>query len=69
MWAFLIIDVCDKMPDAISSLGDILIVIDVNFFFLESANESFGISILPRASSLGDGNLNAMSLERGNIGT
>ena len=56
------------MPDAISSLGDILIVIDVNFFLLEGADESFSISILPRASSLGDGNLNAMFFERGNIG-
>ena len=41
--------------------------LDVNFFLFEGANESFGISILPRASALGDGNLNAMFLERGNI--
>ena len=67
MWAFLMIHLCDKMSDAISRLGDALIVIDVNFFLFEGANESFGISILPRASSLGDGNLNAMFLERGNI--
>ena len=61
------IHLCDKMSDAISGLGDALIVIDVNFFLFEGANESFGISILPRASALGDGNLNAMFLERGNI--
>ena len=35
MWAFLIIDVCDKMSDAISRLGDALILIEVNFFLLE----------------------------------
>jgi hypothetical protein len=62
------IHLCDKMSDAISGLGDALIVIDVNFFLFEGANESFGnLSILPRASSLGDRNLNAMFLERGNI--
>ena len=47
MWAFLIIDVCDKMPDAITGLGDALIVIDVNFFLFERAYESFSISVLP----------------------
>ena len=34
MWAFLMIHLCDKMSDAISRLGDALIVIDVNFFSL-----------------------------------
>ena len=34
MGAFEIIDVCDKLSDAISRLGDALIVIDVNFFLL-----------------------------------
>ena len=68
MWAFLIIDVCNKMSDAISRLGDALIVIDVNFFLFERADESFSISVLPRSSATGDGNLNAMFFERGNIG-
>ena len=45
MWAFLIIDVCDKMSDAISRLGDVFILIDVDFFLLEGANESFGVSV------------------------
>ena len=54
----------DKMPDAISRLGDALIVIEMNFFLFERADESFSIPVLPRASSLSDGNLNAMSLER-----
>ena len=58
------------MPDAISDLGDALIVIDVNFFLFEGANKSFGnLSILPRASSLGDGNLDVMFLECCDIGT
>ena len=69
MWAFQIIDVRDKMPDGISSLGDILIGIDVNFFLLERADESFSISVLPRSSALCDGNLNAVSLEHCDIGT
>ena len=57
----------DKMPDAISRLGDALIVIEVNFFLFEGADESFSIPVLPRPSSLSDGNLNAMSLERFDI--
>ena len=32
MWAFLIIHLCDKMPDALSILGYILVVIEMNFF-------------------------------------
>ncbi len=56
------------MSDAISRLGDALIVIDVNFFLFERADESFSISVLPRASATGDGNLNAMFFECGNIG-
>ena len=35
MRAFLVIHVFDKMPDAVSRLGYILIGIEVNFFFLE----------------------------------
>ena len=34
------------MLDAIFGLGDALIVIDVNFFLFDGANESFGISVL-----------------------
>ena len=68
MWAFLIIDVCDKISDAISRLGDALIVIEVDFFFLERADESFSISVLPRPSTVCDGNLNTMCFERGHIG-
>ena len=64
MWAFLMIHLCDKMSDAISRLGDALIVIEVNFFLFEGADESFSVSVLPRPSSVGDGNLNAVFLER-----
>ena len=43
MGAFQIIDLCDKMTDAISHLGDVLIVIDVNFFLFEGWDKSFSI--------------------------
>ena len=51
------IDVFDKMTDAVSRLGDVFIVIDVDFFFLEGADESFSISVLPRTPPTGDRNL------------
>ena len=69
MWAFLVIHLFDKMTDVISRLGDALILIEVHFFLFERADESFSISVLPRASAVGDGNLNAMCLERSNIGS
>ena len=57
------IHLCDKMPDPGSCFGNRVIVIEMNFFFLESSDESFGISVLPGVSSLCDGNLNAMAFE------
>ena len=42
------IHLCDKMPDACSRLGYILIVIEVNFFLLEGSDQAFRISVLPR---------------------
>ena len=60
MGAFQMIDVCDKMLDAISRFVDVLIVVKVDFFFLEGVDQPFSVSVLPRASSLGDRNLNAM---------
>ena len=41
MWAFLVIHLFDKMTDAIPRLGDVLILIEVNFFLFEGANEAF----------------------------
>ena len=68
MWAFLVRHLCDKrFPDALSGLSDTIVVIDVNFFLLERADEPFDIPVLPRVSTLGNGNLNAMSLERCDI--
>ena len=65
MGAFLVIDVFDKMTDAVSRLGNILIVIEVNFFLLEGADESFGnLSVLPRTSPTRHRNLNPMLGER-----
>ena len=58
MWTFQMIHLCDKTPDAISRLMDVLIVVEVNFFFLEGANESFRISVLPRPPSVCYGNFN-----------
>ena len=63
MGAFQIIDLCNKISDAISRLGDALIVVEMNFFLFEGADESFSISILPRASAVCYRNLNAMCLE------
>ena len=67
MWAFLIGHLFDKMSDAISRLGDALIVIDVDLFLFERADESLSIAALPRASATGDRNLNAMLGERREI--
>ena len=50
-----------------SRLGDALIVIDVNFFLFEGVDEFFSHIRSPKAVRAGDGNLNAMFLERGNI--
>jgi len=61
MWAFQMIDVCDKMLDAISRFVDVLRVVKVDFFFLEGADPPFSVSVLPReTSSVCDRNLNAM---------
>jgi len=54
MRAFLIIDVCDKLPDALSRFVDVVIVVEVNFFFLEGSDQPFGISVLPRTPSASD---------------
>ena len=67
MWAFLVVLVCDKISDAISRLGEALILIAVNFLLFEGADESFRISVLPRAASVCDRNLNTMFLEQGHI--
>ena len=68
MWAFLMIHLFDKMSDAISRLGDVLIVIEMNFFLFEGADESFRISVLPGPSAPSDRDLNAVFCERGHIG-
>jgi len=36
------IHVCDKMTDAVSSFGNILVLMKVDFFFLEGADPPFG---------------------------
>ena len=36
------------MTDTFSHLGNVLIVIEVNFFLLEGADESFSIPVLPK---------------------
>jgi len=38
MWAFLVIHLSDKLPDAFSSLGNILVGVEVNFFLLEGSD-------------------------------
>ena len=59
--------VCDKLSNAISRFVDVVIVVEVNFFLFESADESFGISVLLRASALDNGYLNTLCLECGDI--
>ena len=46
------------MTDTLSRFVDVLIVVEMNFFLLESSDESFSISILPRPPSVCYGNLN-----------
>ena len=58
MRAFVVIHFCDKMSNAFSSLGYILVVIEVNFFLLECADESFSIPVLPRTPATCYRNLN-----------
>ena len=60
MRAFLVGHLCDKMSDVLSGLIDVLIVIEVNFFLFERADETFSISVFPRPSAPCDRDLNAM---------
>ena len=62
------IHLCDKLPDALSRFMDVLIGVEVNFFFLEGSDQPFGVPVLPRTPSPGYGNLNAMMPERREIG-
>ena len=63
MWTFEVIHLSDKMPNAGSRFGNRVIVIEMNFFFLERSDESFDIPVLPGAPSLCDRDLNAMAFE------
>ena len=63
MRTFVVIHVCDKMPDTLSGFMDVVIVVEMNFFLLESADKSFRIPVLPRTPSLRYRNLNAMPSE------
>ena len=60
----MIIHVCDKMPNAAPRFMDVLIGVEVDFFFLEGSDQPFGVSVLPRTSSPGYRNLDVMTLER-----
>ena len=52
--AFLVIHLFYKMTDAFSCLGNILVIIEVNFFFLERSDQPFSVSVLPRTPSACD---------------
>ena len=65
---FLMIHLSDKMPNADSHLVNVLIVVKVNFFRLERADESFSIPVLPRTPATGAGNRNAIAGEGRDIG-
>lgn len=68
MGAFLVIDVFDKITDAVSRLGNSIIVVEVNFFLFESPDESFSISVLSRTPPTRHRNLNPMMPERREVG-
>ena len=68
MRAFLVIHLCDKMTDVCSGFSNILIGVEVNFFFLEGSDQPFGVPILPRTPSPGYGNLNVMIPEHRDVG-
>ena len=64
MRTFLVIDLFNKMPDTCFNFYDVIIVIEMNFFFLERSDESFGnLSVLPRTPSASYGNLNTVLFE------
>ena len=63
------IHLSDKLPNAVSSLGHILVVIEVNFFLLEGADQPFGVSVLPRTPSASYRNLNTVVFEHREIRT
>ena len=56
------------MTDAHFRFDYIVIVIEVNFFFLESADEPFRITVLPRTPSMCSRDFNAMTHEGRDIG-
>ena len=60
MWAFVVIDVFNKMTDAVSRLRDVVIDLEGDFFLLEGSDKSFSISVLPRMPPTCHRNLNAM---------
>ena len=53
------------MTDARSGIHYIIILIKMDFFFVEGSDKSFGVAVLPRTSSMSWGNLNPMTNERG----
>ena len=61
------IHLCDKMIDTLSRFMDVLVVVEMNFFLLEGADESFGVSVLPRTSSASYRNLNSVCFEHREI--
>ena len=69
MRAFLMIHLSDKMTDAGPRFVNALIVVEMNFFLLEGADESFGnLSVLPRTvSSVSYRNLNIVRFEQREI--
>ena len=48
MRAFLVGHLFNKMTDTLSRFVDVLIVVEMNLFRLESSDEAFSIPVLPR---------------------
>lgn len=65
-----LIHLCHKMPDVCARLMDVLVAVEVNFFFLEGADQPFRVSVLPRTPSPSYRNLKvSMMREGGDIST
>ena len=63
----MIINLYNKMTDSLSGVVYIIVFIEMDFFFLEGSDKSFGIAILPKTPPMRQGNLNSMTNEDGNI--
>ena len=60
---------CDKIPDTGSRFVDVLIVVEMNFFLFEGADQLFRIPVLPRTPPTGKHRYLNVRCIRSSIGT